>query len=66
HLERMVGFVEQLREIDVEGVDPMTHATAEAVTLRSDVASMECLGRSALTASAGYGDGLVRVPRVVE
>lgn len=66
HLERMVGFVEQLQEIDVTGVEPMTHATSSAAVLREDRVSEECLGRAALRGSAGYEDGLVRVPRVVE
>lgn len=65
-LGRIVGFVEQLREVDVEGVEPMTHAIPLTLPRRADEASDDVVGRRALEGSAGYEEGLVRLPRVVE
>lgn len=65
-LVRVVGFVEQLREVDVEGVAPMTHALPLELPRRADEATDDVAGRKALMGSAGYEDGLVRLPRVVE
>lgn len=65
-LGRIVGFVEQLSEVDTDGVEPMTHAVPMALPRREDTASDDVAGRSALQGSAGYEDGLVRLPRIVE
>ena len=64
-LMRVVGYVEQLMAVDVTGVEPMTHPLAVTSTRRADEAR-PVLGRAALVGSAGYDDGLVRVPKVVE
>jgi aspartyl-tRNA(Asn)/glutamyl-tRNA(Gln) amidotransferase subunit C len=64
-LERIVGYVELLSEVDVEGVEPMTHAVPLDARRRTDEAT-DVAGRRALEGSAGYSDGLVRVPRIVE
>lgn len=36
-LNQILGFVEQLNEVDVEGVEPMTSAVASAMKMREDV-----------------------------
>ena len=65
-LERVVAYVEQLMSVDVSHVEPMIHPTSEgACPTRADEESL-VLGRRALEGSAGYDDGLVRVPKVVE
>jgi aspartyl-tRNA(Asn)/glutamyl-tRNA(Gln) amidotransferase subunit C len=35
-LEAVLGYVERLRELDLEGVEPMTRASAEGARLRPD------------------------------
>lgn len=65
-LGRIVGYVDELAAVDVTGVEPMTHAVPTTLTLRPDVAQEEVAGRRALAGSAGYDDGLVRVPKIVE
>lgn len=65
-LARIVGFVEQLAEVDVEGVEPMTHAVPLALRRRPDEPTPDVAGRRALEGSAGYEGGLVRLPRIVE
>ena len=64
-LERIVGYVEQLGAVDVEGIEPMVQPFDLEGVRREDVAA-PVIGRAAIAGSAGYDDGLVRVPKVVE
>ncbi len=66
-LERIVGHVDELMKVDVEGVAPMTHPAAVVARTRPDEVRAGD-GRAALAASKGYDEetGLVRVPRVIE
>ncbi len=61
----IVGYVDQLKEVDIEGVEPMTHAVPAVLPRREDVA-IDVLGRATVEGSAGYEDGLVKVPKIVE
>lgn len=65
-LSRIVGYVQLLDEVDVEGVTPMTHAVPMGQRRRPDLAADEVVGRRGVERSAGYDDGLVRLPRIVE
>lgn len=64
-LKRIVEFVAQLSEVDVEGVEPMSHAGDRALFLREDEAK-PTLGEKCVASSAGFEDGLVRVPKIIE
>lgn len=64
-LARIVGFVEQLRAVDTDGVEPLFHPLSLELRRRPDAAE-EGVGRRGLEGSMGYEDGLVRVPKVVE
>lgn len=64
-LNDIVGYVEQLREVDTDGVEPLFHAVPLELRRRDDEAK-EGVGRRGLEGSAGYEDGLVRVPKIVE
>lgn len=64
-LERILHFIDQLNEVDVTDVAPMSHAGERSLVLRQDVVH-EVLGRACLSSSAGYEDGLVRVPKIIE
>lgn len=64
-LERIVNFVAQLKEVDVDGVKPMSHAGDRFLSFREDIA-LESLGRECIKDSAGYEDGLIRVPKIIE
>lgn len=64
-LSRIVNFVDQLAEVDVSDVEPMSHAGDRSLVFRDDFARPG-LGRRAIDASAGYEDGLIRVPKIVE
>lgn len=64
-LARIVTYVEQLNEVDVEGVLPMIHAGDHSLSFREDVA-FKTLGRECIDSSVGYVDGLIRVPKIIE
>ena len=64
-LSRVVDYVKSLQQVNVDGVAPMTHAVPMDLLLRSDEAKPG-VGRRGLTGSAGYEDGLVKVPKIIE
>lgn len=64
-LSRIVDFVAQLNEVNVSDVEPMSHAGDRILPLREDIAK-KTLGRACLQASAGFEEGLIRVPKIIE
>jgi aspartyl-tRNA(Asn)/glutamyl-tRNA(Gln) amidotransferase subunit C len=64
-LNDIVLYVEQLFAVDVENIPPMTHAIPMDLPRRQDVA-VSVIGREGILGSAGYDDGLVRVPKIIE
>ncbi|MGE9291524.1 MAG: Asp-tRNA(Asn)/Glu-tRNA(Gln) amidotransferase subunit GatC [Puniceicoccales bacterium] len=65
-LARIIGYVEQLKEVDVEGIEPMAHAIPLENVLRKDVAS-ECVDRDQYLANAPESRAhQVVVPPVIE
>lgn len=64
-LNEIVGYVESLQKVDVLGIEPMTHAVPVNLPLRKDVEQVT-IGREGLLGSAGYEDGLIKVPKIIE
>ena len=65
-LNGILGWIEQLNEVDVEGVEPMTTATPMALRRRADEAT-ECDRRDDVLKNApATQDGFFVVPKVVE
>ncbi len=65
-LNAILGFVEELAGVDVEGVEPMTSVVAMTLRMRDDVVTAggdaEAVLRNAPSAEGGY----FVVPKVVE
>lgn len=61
----MLGYVEQLAAVDVDGLEPMVQPFELPGVRRADVVG-PVIGTEALAQSAGDNDCLVRVPKVVE
>ena len=55
-LGAIVGYVEQLGELDVSGVEPMVHAVPTSDVFRSDELQPS-LAREAMLANAPHADG---------
>jgi aspartyl-tRNA(Asn)/glutamyl-tRNA(Gln) amidotransferase subunit C len=65
-LNAILGFVEQLNEVDVEGVEPMTAVVDMGMKKRSDVVTeMDQAEKIVANAPAREGNFFV-VPKVVE
>lgn len=65
-LSRILAYVEQLQELDAEGVSPMAHAVALHNVFRPDVVE-DRVSRDEALESAPDSDGTYfRVPKVIE
>ena len=64
-LEQILSHVTSLQTLDVVNIEPMTHAVPMDLYLRPDI-PQETLGRQGLIGSAGFEDGLVKVPKIIE
>ncbi len=65
-LGAIIQWVEQLDEVDVEGVEPMTGVTAASLRMRDDVVT-DGARRDRVLANAPEPDrGYFTVPKVVE
>jgi len=65
-LNGILGWIEQLGEVDVEGVEPMTSAVDMAAPLRSDDVSDGGKRDQVLQNAPKSDDGFFVVPRSVE
>jgi aspartyl-tRNA(Asn)/glutamyl-tRNA(Gln) amidotransferase subunit C len=65
-LNAMLAFVEQLSEVDVKGVEPMTSVTPMAMKKRADVVNDGGNAEAVLKNAPESADGFYLVPRVVE
>jgi len=65
-LNSILGFVEQLGEVDVEGVEPMTSVVTMSMRMREDVVT-EGADPARVLANAPVSDqNFYTVPKVVE
>ena len=62
----ILGFIEQLNEVDVEGVEPMTSVTPMRLRRRPDVVSDGDIADRVLANAPDAREGFFAVPKVVE
>jgi aspartyl-tRNA(Asn)/glutamyl-tRNA(Gln) amidotransferase subunit C len=65
-LSAILDHVRQLEELDVSGVEPMTHALAEAPALREDAVAPSLPPEEALAAAPAREGTAFKVPRIIE
>ncbi|HBN30622.1 MAG TPA: Asp-tRNA(Asn)/Glu-tRNA(Gln) amidotransferase GatCAB subunit C [Rhodobacteraceae bacterium] len=65
-LSNILGFMEQLNEVDVEGVEPMTSVTPMALKQRPDVVTDGGYQDKILANAPDAREGFFAVPKVVE
>lgn len=65
-LNAILGFVEQLNEVDVEGVQPMTSVTPMALRMREDKVTDGGYADKIVTNAPLSEDNFFMVPKVVE
>jgi aspartyl-tRNA(Asn)/glutamyl-tRNA(Gln) amidotransferase subunit C len=61
-LSKILGHVEQMEALDLDGVEPTTHVVALENVLREDVPRDSLLRESALEGAPDAADGGFRVP----
>ncbi|SLN51407.1 Glutamyl-tRNA(Gln) amidotransferase subunit C [Roseovarius albus] len=62
----ILGFIEQLNEVDVEGVEPMTSVTPQRLKRRKDEVTDGGYQDKVLSNAPDAREGFFAVPKVVE
>jgi aspartyl-tRNA(Asn)/glutamyl-tRNA(Gln) amidotransferase subunit C len=65
-LNAILAFVEQLSEVDVEGVEPMTSVMPMKMKMRPDVVTEGDMAEQILRNAPASDGGFFLVPKVVE
>jgi aspartyl-tRNA(Asn)/glutamyl-tRNA(Gln) amidotransferase subunit C len=65
-LSGILGFMEQLNEVDVEGIEPMTSVTPQRLKRREDVVTDGNIQAQILKNAPDAREGFFAVPKVVE
>ena len=65
-LNNILGWVEQLQEVDVEGVEPMTAVIPNKLRLRDDVVTDGGKRDDVLANAPAAEHGFFAVPKVIE
>jgi aspartyl-tRNA(Asn)/glutamyl-tRNA(Gln) amidotransferase subunit C len=65
-LSAIMGWIEQLSEVDTEGVEPMTSAVAATLPMRADVVTEGGDASVVLANAPSSRNGFFVVPKVVE
>ena len=62
----ILGFIEQLNEVDVDGIEPMTSVTPQRLKRREDVVTDGSQQAAVLANAPDAREGFCAVPKVVE
>jgi len=65
-MDSVLSWMEQLNEIDTEGVEPLTHILDEANIWRQDISSNTLSRKEALSNAPSKNDTYIMVPKVIE
>lgn len=65
-LNAILGFVEQLNEVDVSGVEPLTSVTPMAMRMRADEVTDGGKAADIVANAPAEADNFFMVPKVVE
>ena len=65
-LNAMLGFIDELNEVDVEGVEPMVSVTPMRLRRRADIVTEGDQAEAILKNAPDSREGFFAVPKVVE
>lgn len=65
-LEKMIGFIDKLKELDTTGIEPLLHMAGEVNVLRDDVPGPMLLQDEALQNAPLHDNGFFLVPKVIK
>ena len=66
HLGKIVGYVEQLGELNTDGIEPMAHASPVFNIWADDVPVAGLAVEKALQNAPAQRDNLIAIPKVIE
>jgi aspartyl-tRNA(Asn)/glutamyl-tRNA(Gln) amidotransferase subunit C len=66
HLRRMFSYIEKLREVNTEGIEPMAHAVDVAAPLRADEVTNQPNTEGLLQNAPACSGEFFVVPRIIE
>ena len=66
HLSRIMDLVEQMNQVDTDGIEPMSHPQDAALRLREDIVTAENQREQYQSLAPAARDGLYLVPKVIE
>jgi aspartyl-tRNA(Asn)/glutamyl-tRNA(Gln) amidotransferase subunit C len=65
-LDQVLSYIGQLNEVNVDGIEPMAHASAVYNVFRADIPRAGFTQEQATANAPHSGNGLFLVPKVVE
>ena len=65
-LEKIIGFVDKLGEVDTEGVEPLVYVNDDVNVLREDEAKQEITQDEALKNAPLKDSDYIKVPKVLK
>jgi aspartyl-tRNA(Asn)/glutamyl-tRNA(Gln) amidotransferase subunit C len=65
-LQQMIGFVEKINELDLDGVEPLLHISEEINVLREDEVKGSISRSAALKNAPGHDEQFFKVPKVIK
>lgn len=65
-LQRMIGFVEKLNELDLDKIEPLIHMSQEVNVLREDEVKGSVNREDALKNAPLHDDQFFKVPKVIK
>ena len=65
-LEKMIGFVDKLKELDTTGVEPLLHMSSNTDILREDIPGNMVNREAALQNAPFHDDEFFKVPKVIK
>jgi len=65
-LEKMIGFVDKLRELDTSGIEPLLHMTGNNNMLREDEVKNMLSQQEALKNAPFHDNQFFKVPKVIK
>lgn len=64
-LERMIGFIDKLNEVNTDGVEPLIYINDEVNVLRDDVVKQVITKEEALSNAPTKDSDYIKVPKVI-
>ena len=65
-LEKMIGFVDKLKELDTTGVEPLLHMSSNTDILRQDIPGNMINREEALQNAPVHNEQYFKVPKVIK